>query len=172
MTAVDTLIANLKQYRGSADSGPVVADVDLLVAALQAIPQSITVALTANQLNHLLSAPPEILPSPGPRKFNVVMSVAISYTFGGVAFVFPGSVDLQYTDRFGPGLGMDIKTGISGQGSSQIIYDTPDANNGNVITDTINVENSPIVMAASGGDAAPPGNGSAKVTLTYLTLDV
>jgi hypothetical protein len=37
MTAVDDFIANLRQFRGSADSAPMVGDIDLFIAALQFI---------------------------------------------------------------------------------------------------------------------------------------
>jgi hypothetical protein len=50
MTAVDTLIFNLEQFRFSADSSPIIADLDLFIAALQSISSGLVPNIPTNSL--------------------------------------------------------------------------------------------------------------------------
>lgn len=135
--------------------------------------QKATVNLTANQLNHLFSAPVILVPAPGAGKMLLWIGGLCDYTFVSADGVAPGAgATLNYGGPTGPKADNSFgvyDTPFAGFGASTFeVAFTQDTQINSVIGETP-FSNQALFLTTS-ADASVPTDGSAAMTAYYFVL--
>jgi len=138
--------------------------------------QTATISLTSAQLLALSVTPVQLLPAPGAGLYYWPIAYAMDYTFGGIAYSVTGHTQDCFITYGNPPAAAtnelvvynwaSATTGIIDAALSCLFQGV--CGNGLVTTSIAN--NAPLVFSAP--NAVTLGNGTLKITLTYLTLPV
>lgn len=117
--------------------------------------------LTADQLNHLFSAPVELIAAPGANKITICEFV-LDYRFGSVEFT-PDSAKVY----IGPSQQVGNVT-INGTND----YTSSGSSHGGVSGIRSDLVNQPVMLADLFADSTTPGDGTALVIIEYSIMDL
>ncbi len=130
--------------------------------------QTATVTLTATQLQHLKTAPVELVPAPGAGKVILDVSQQFQYKFGTTPYTVSadGKFSVYISSANSAGFYLNA-AGFLDQSTSQL---ASGANSGTSSTSQSSGENSPLMIRNVGSQEFADGDGTVAITVYYAVV--